>query len=357
MLIWGDDQYENFREDCVPPFSVLAYDSVEFQPWKGYRARPQRVGRARRDKTFTVKGHRAAGKYLATALLEEGIDVAYAYKPLHHPLGHAFANSVLFLDYDRKGFPYPVVPFAVNAYGRLLIAARGAPRLPSEAAAQIPEQESDLDPPAPQPWRCFEVGAAIARALERARGAWRSSLPRAGAMRFSCRRTHLMFPDVEADKRYYEALKNGDWAAVAQHHARRGRGPRTPRAPQLVLPRRRDARAGPRQARRIGVPRIVDHQLGQGVRGLSLGQWDDRLVPISMVCLAAEAIRVATSAIRSPAPRERRVGARHESKAHAFVEGSRQKIPGNHRAIMVRNPAARRRGLAPSQSKSARRPN
>ena len=30
VLIWGDDQYENFREDCVPAFSILAYDSVAF---------------------------------------------------------------------------------------------------------------------------------------------------------------------------------------------------------------------------------------------------------------------------------------------------------------------------------------
>lgn len=32
-VIWGDDQYENYREDCVPAFSILAYDSVEVQPW------------------------------------------------------------------------------------------------------------------------------------------------------------------------------------------------------------------------------------------------------------------------------------------------------------------------------------
>src|SRR5688572_26883820 len=37
VLIWGDDQYENFREDCVPAFAILAYDSVDIQPWKGYR--------------------------------------------------------------------------------------------------------------------------------------------------------------------------------------------------------------------------------------------------------------------------------------------------------------------------------
>ena len=94
VLIWGDDQYENFREDCVPPFAVLAYEAVDFRPWQGYR-RGRNVWNEPEDQTFTFKGHRAGGKYLATALLEDCIDVAYAYKPLHHPLGHAFANSVL----------------------------------------------------------------------------------------------------------------------------------------------------------------------------------------------------------------------------------------------------------------------
>ena len=31
-IIWGDDQFENYREDCVPAFSVLAYDTAEIQP-------------------------------------------------------------------------------------------------------------------------------------------------------------------------------------------------------------------------------------------------------------------------------------------------------------------------------------
>jgi Catalytic LigB subunit of aromatic ring-opening dioxygenase len=209
VLIWGDDQYENFREDCVPAFSILAYDSVDIQPWKGYQ-RGRNAWNEPEEKTFTVKGHRAGGKYLATALLKEGIDVAYAYKPLHRSLGHAFSNSVLYLDYDRKGFPYPVVPFAVNAYGRWLIAARGAPMRPSEAA-DITGGENDLDPPAPQPWRCFQVGGAIARALRAS--PWRVAVIASSSWShsFLVRKHSLMFPDVEADKRYYEALKNGDW--------------------------------------------------------------------------------------------------------------------------------------------------
>ena len=210
IVMWGDDQYENFREDCVPAFSVLAYESVSFQPWKGYRRGPNAWDEPE-DTTVTMKGHRAGGKYLATALLKEGIDVAYAYQPLHRPLGHAFSNSVLYLDYDRKGFPYPVVPFAINAYGRWLIAARGAPMDPSQAAEQLADGESALDPPAPQPWRCFEVGAAIARALQRS--PWRVALIASSSWShsFLVQKHALMFPDVEADRRYYEALKRGDW--------------------------------------------------------------------------------------------------------------------------------------------------
>ena len=33
VVIWGDDQYENFREDVVPPFTVLAYGDLVCRPW------------------------------------------------------------------------------------------------------------------------------------------------------------------------------------------------------------------------------------------------------------------------------------------------------------------------------------
>ena len=33
VLIWGDDQYENFREDGVAPFCVFALDTIESRPF------------------------------------------------------------------------------------------------------------------------------------------------------------------------------------------------------------------------------------------------------------------------------------------------------------------------------------
>ncbi len=205
-VIWGDDQYENFREDCVPAFSILAYDSVEVQPWLHNR-RGVNSWNEPEDKVFSIQGHRVGGKHLASALLNEGFDVAYAYKPLHSGLGHAFVNSVLYLDWDRRGFPYSVVPFTVNSYGRNLVGSRGVPLTPSEAQ----RIEGNEDPPGPQPWRCFQIGAATARAFVDipwkvafiATSSWSHS--------FLTAKHALMYPDVESDKRYFEALRAGDW--------------------------------------------------------------------------------------------------------------------------------------------------
>jgi hypothetical protein len=151
VLIWGDDQYENFREDIIPPYCINAYDQFSFKP-------PANNVWGETDKTYQLAGNREAAKMLATGLIEHGFDTAYSYKPLHHPLGHAFTNAIFYLDYDRKGFPYPIVPFAVNCYGRKVVSQRGG-----VPAFDVPVPAAELDPPAPAPWRLFDLGAETAR--------------------------------------------------------------------------------------------------------------------------------------------------------------------------------------------------
>lgn len=206
-VIWGDDQFENYREDCVPPFSILAYDTVEVQPWL-HNARGMNSWNEPKDKMITIRGHRAGGKHLAAALLKDGFDIAYAYKPMHLGLGHAFVNSVLYLDWDRAGFSYPVVPFTVNAYGRHLTGTQGIPPTPSKGRSL---EEGEEDPPGPQPWRCFQIGAATARIL--AQSPWRIALIASSSWShsFLTAKHGRMYPDVESDKRYFEALRAGDW--------------------------------------------------------------------------------------------------------------------------------------------------
>ncbi len=168
VVIWGDDQYENFKEDIIPPFCVLAYESIEHQPWAS--ARWPNVWNEPKDTAFVYQGHREAGKILTEGLIEAGFDLSYAYRPLHHPLGHAFMNTLLFLDYDRRGFPYPVIPFQVNCYGRRVIAQHGG-------LGKIAGMSDDqFDPPSPSPCSLLRSrprdrdghgGQSVARRLDR----------------------------------------------------------------------------------------------------------------------------------------------------------------------------------------------
>lgn len=208
IVLWGDDQYENFKEDIIPAFCVLAYDGLAVQPWaeRGPLMGPYNPWDEPADKTFLINGHRAGGKYLAGGLLEEGFDIAYAYKPLHHKISHAFLNTILFLDVDRTGFDHPVVPFSVNCYGKRVIAQRGF-----IGSLANPLTEADFDPPSPTPQRCFDLGAATARVL--ARSPWRVALIASSSWShaFLTPKHYYLYPDIEADRAYYEALVAGDY--------------------------------------------------------------------------------------------------------------------------------------------------
>lgn len=208
VLIWGDDQYENFKDDIIPPYCVSAHDSFSFGPSK------ENVWNEAEDKVFTVPGHKAAGKYLAAGLLREGFDAAYSYKPLHHPLGHAFSNAVFYLDYDRVGFDYPILPVAVNSYGRHVIAQRGGFPTFDKVLA-----DDDLDPPAPSPRRLFDMGAATARIL--ADSPWRVALLASSGWShaFLTAKNHFLWPDTASDRRLYEAIKAGDYAVWRDYPA------------------------------------------------------------------------------------------------------------------------------------------
>ena len=164
MVIFGDDQYENFREDIIPPFCILAYEGFQCTPFTRHDGTPRRnVWEEPADKVFSYRGHPEAARYLAGGLLDSDIDMAYAYRPLHEPgLAHAFINTLLYLDYDREGFGFPVIPFAVNCYGRAVISNRGG-ILPHKVDGQTLEP----DPPGPSPKRCMEVGRGrVARVLQ-----------------------------------------------------------------------------------------------------------------------------------------------------------------------------------------------
>jgi hypothetical protein len=208
VLIWGDDQYENFRESIVPPFALLAYPEFEAKPWHHLPPGRENAWDEPKDKEFHYQGHQKAGKYLTNRLIADGFDVAYCYKPNHGDgLGHAFLNTALYLDWDRQGLPYPLLPFATNCYGRPLTKLHGSVL---NSLADLPN-EDEVDPSSPHPWRCFDLGRSIARAM--ADSPWRVALIASSSWshNFLTGRYHYFHPDVETDKRYYEALVAGDW--------------------------------------------------------------------------------------------------------------------------------------------------
>lgn len=201
ILMWGDDQYENFQEDVVPPFCVLAYETLAFQPFKRLRGRPNIWGEPA-DKTFVWPGQPAAGRSLAGKLLEAGIDMAYAYRPLHGDgVAHSFANTLLYMDLDRRGFEYPILPVTVNCYGRELIRNQGGGSRHSD----------EMDPPSPSPRRCFEVGRATARILRES--PWRVVLLASSSWShaFLTEKNHFIYPDLVADRILLDQLRAGDY--------------------------------------------------------------------------------------------------------------------------------------------------
>jgi hypothetical protein len=215
IVMWGDDQYENFRENIIPPFCVLGYEETRTQPWKNVRHSGrvlpylENVWGEPADQEYVVRGSREIGKALATGLLERGIDMAYAYEPLNYPgLSHAFLNAVMFLDYGRKGFPYPVLPIAVNCYGSRLIRTHGGPI--HYGTSLSPEE---LDPPSPSPARCFALGAATAAVL--AESPWRAMIVASSSWShaFLTDHTYRLRPDRERDRFFYDALVARDYAA------------------------------------------------------------------------------------------------------------------------------------------------
>jgi hypothetical protein len=229
VVIWGDDQYENFKEDVIPAFCVYAYEDMDIYPYRPRRDRlapaapeggaaaasgvsgqgpAQNAWGESADTLFHIPGKREAAKYLARGLLQEKIDTAYAYQPLHYDgFSHAFLNGVMYLDYDRKGWDYPMVAMAINCYGSRVLVNRGG----QYPVGKISVPEGDLDPPSPSPERCMEMGAATVRVLKRS--PWRVAVIASSSWShaFLTPKHYFMYPDVENDRKLYDTLAAGDY--------------------------------------------------------------------------------------------------------------------------------------------------
>ena len=230
IVVIADDQYENFKEDIIPPFCVLGLDDeFEQQVWsEGPLAEIGNYWGEPVDHTVALRGHREGAKYLATGLLERGIAMPYAYKTLHSPtLAHGFNYTALFLDVDRRGFDHPIVPLHVNCYGSMVIKAEGAF---SHLFKDLPDDGLLPDPPGPNPALCHEVGAKLAETL--IDSPYRSVIMASSSWShcFLSPNSGWVVPDFEADSSMLAALTRGPVRPLAQPAPRsRSRDPATTR--------------------------------------------------------------------------------------------------------------------------------
>ena len=227
VVIWGDDQYENFHEDLVPPMTI--HCDEEYADVQPLLRAPQNPWGEPVDKTFNFKGSHELAKHIATELIERDFPVSYSYRASHakHGMAHAFANTLLYLDWDRQEeFPYPVIPISMNALGRMFaVAKEGFGHLKPEMAGV--DLDPMLAPPGPTPRSCFRMGQLIREIVEErpervvlmASSSWSHS--------FLTKKNEWLFPDRETDREHFEQLKRGEqrkWADISNIEAEEAGG-------------------------------------------------------------------------------------------------------------------------------------
>ena len=206
VLIWGDDQFENFRRDCVPAFCVYLFDELRCRPFGGGR-RPFQTDESAwglpPETEIRVRGHREAAGALCRHLLAHDFDVAYATETRSEAgLAHSFNNTIVYLDRERRGLDYPVLPFHVNCYGNQLLSGAGRNIDSAKSALEV-------SPPSPSPRRCFEIGRATARLF--AGSPWRVALIASSSWSHATltAKHGRLYPDVAADRQLLRELKEG----------------------------------------------------------------------------------------------------------------------------------------------------
>lgn len=205
VMIFGDDQYENFVEDIVPPFCLYILDEIESQPFEaepGDAPEPPNIWQEEPTTCFRHSGHAEGARFIANRLADMDMYLPYAYRLRSSKgLAHAFINTLLYLDADRTGFDYPVVPLHVNCYGGALVRSQGG-RLRLSEIAREP------DPPAPSAAACFDVGRALGRAVMQS--PWRVAMIASSSWShaFLTRKYDWLHPDHASDRQRLEELRN-----------------------------------------------------------------------------------------------------------------------------------------------------
>jgi len=228
VLIFGDDQYENFKEDIIPPFCVFLSEEMVTRPFAQpppfARGKPEygeigNVWDEAADKEFHYRGHREAGTFIVNRLVDSGFDIGFAYRGLHREtLAHAFENTLIYLDYDRRGFPYPIVPFHVNCYSKRVLPTGKGGGIRYFTDDRAAGDSAVVPPNGPTPKRCFELGKALRQAIQQS--PWRIAVMGSSSWSHATltEKHRYLYPDIEADHVLYRQLVEGrqaEWSELS----------------------------------------------------------------------------------------------------------------------------------------------
>lgn len=168
ILIIGDDQGQCFQPNNLPPYALYVGEEVDASPYYNCRLTGDDEYVAKTwgvsvDHTYRWPCQAEIATALRDGLIRSGFDVASTNDLAHpcweHGLGHAHANTQLFLRNDDGH--YPIIPLIVNCYGRDL-------NLFGTGAGVSPDAESASGyPPAATSRRLYDLGRAIGAILDR----------------------------------------------------------------------------------------------------------------------------------------------------------------------------------------------
>jgi len=193
LLVIGDDQSENFKQDNLPPFCLYTGSEVDGYPFKNMGGNNNSWDAAANTK-FSFRCPADFSRDLRNSLIRDGVDMSSssALTGWEWGLAHAVINPLVYLDPEGK---FPLLPLFVNCYG---------------------EEAGPDYPPRPTARRCYEVGQAIRRFLDTrservavvASSSWSHSFL---AHKFDCSAI-----DLDTDRRYLELVREGKGSELAK---------------------------------------------------------------------------------------------------------------------------------------------
>lgn len=186
LLIFGDDQLEQFDFRNFPAFGIYAGEEVfgTHPEVYGQRVVMRQPGG---DRTVSTHGQPELGKRLIESLMDRGFDLAFSLDRPNQSrgIGHAFVNPSYYLN---PSYNIPILPFWVNCYY----------------------------PPQPKGIRCYKLGRMVREALESIPTDLRVAVVASGGLWHTPGEENA-YLDEGFDRAMLQGLRSGDAKEMAEY--------------------------------------------------------------------------------------------------------------------------------------------